>query len=40
KLCKSLGMRQEAHFREHRYFKEQWWDAVVLAILRTEWNKA
>ncbi|HHF2906458.1 TPA: GNAT family protein [Vibrio diabolicus] len=40
KLCKSLGMRQEAHFREHRNFKEQWWDTVVLAILRTEWNKA
>lgn len=40
KLCESLGMRQEAHFREHRFFKEQWWDTVVLAVLRTEWNKA
>ena len=40
KLCKSLGMRQEAHFREHRFFKGQWWDTVVLAVLRTEWDKA
>ncbi|CAI2318580.1 hypothetical protein IFVP18_C150598 [Vibrio parahaemolyticus] len=29
KLCKSLGMRQEAHFREHRFFKGQWWDTVI-----------
>lgn len=40
KLCQSLGMRQEAHFREHRFFKGQWWDTVVLAVLRTEWIKA
>ncbi|HHF3067902.1 TPA: GNAT family N-acetyltransferase [Vibrio diabolicus] len=40
KLCKSLGMRQEAHFREHRFFKGQWWDTVVLAVLRAEWGKA
>ena len=39
KLCKSLGMRQEGHFREHRFFKEQWWDTVVLAVLRTDWDK-
>lgn len=36
KLCKSLGMRQEAHFREHRFFKGQWWDTVIWAVLRTE----
>lgn len=28
RLCSSLGMRQEAHFREHRYFKGQWWDTL------------
>ncbi|MFM5107337.1 GNAT family N-acetyltransferase [Aeromonas dhakensis] len=37
-LCSSLGMRQEAHFREHRYFKGQWWDTVVFALLRSEWS--
>ncbi|MCK6264710.1 GNAT family N-acetyltransferase [Vibrio sp. ZSDE26] len=36
-LCKSLGMRQEAHLIEHRFFKNQWWDTVILAMLRTEW---
>lgn len=40
KLCKSLGMRQEAHFREHRFFKLKWWDTVVLAVLRSEWAQA
>ncbi|KMK92124.1 GNAT family N-acetyltransferase [Aeromonas dhakensis] len=38
RLCSSLGMRQEAHFREHRYFKGQWWDTVVFALLRSEWS--
>ncbi|MFM2483499.1 GNAT family N-acetyltransferase [Celerinatantimonas yamalensis] len=40
KLCKSLGMREEAHFREHRFFKGQWWNTIVLAVLRSEWGKA
>ncbi len=38
RLCTSLGMRQEAHFREHRYFKGQWWDTAVFALLRSEWS--
>lgn len=38
RLCKALGMRKEAHFRENRYFKGQWWDTVVLAILLDEWD--
>lgn len=40
KLCKVLGMRQEAHFNQHRFFKGKWWDTVVLAVLRSEWKKA
>lgn len=36
KLCEQLGMRREALFREHRYFKGRWWDTVVLAMLRSE----
>ena len=27
KLCKSLGMKQEACFKAHRFFKGQWWDS-------------
>ncbi len=37
RLCHSLGMQKEGHFRQHRYFKNQWWDTVVLAVLRTDW---
>ncbi len=40
KLCKVLGMRQEACFKDHRFFKGQWWDTVVLAVLRSDWKKA
>ncbi|OIQ26458.1 GNAT family protein [uncultured Vibrio sp.] len=38
KLCQSLGMRKEAHLKEHRFFKNQWWDTVVLAVLQSEWQ--
>ncbi|ERM61177.1 GNAT family N-acetyltransferase [Vibrio cyclitrophicus] len=40
KLCKSMGMKQEACFKDHRFFKGQWWDTVVLAVLRSDWKKA
>ncbi|RKF20287.1 N-acetyltransferase [Alginatibacterium sediminis] len=39
RLCKSLGLQQEAHFREHRYFKGQWWDTIVLALRQSEWSQ-
>ncbi|ATL91739.1 GNAT family N-acetyltransferase [Aeromonas sp. CU5] len=39
RLCKALGMRQEGYFREHRFFKDQWWDTVVLAVLLSEWKQ-
>ncbi|CAK1990136.1 GNAT family N-acetyltransferase [Vibrio crassostreae] len=39
KLCKVLEMRQEAYFKQHRFFKGKWWDTVVLAVLRSEWQK-
>ncbi|MGY3571710.1 GNAT family N-acetyltransferase [Vibrio paucivorans] len=38
KLCRALGMRQEARFKEHRFFKGRWWDTVVLAVLESEWE--
>ena len=40
KLCQVLGMRQEVCFKDHRFFKGQWWDTVVLAVLRSDWKKA
>jgi RimJ/RimL family protein N-acetyltransferase len=35
-LMRRLGMRQEAHFRENEWFKGEWGDLVVFAILRSE----
>ena len=37
-LCTQFGMREEARFLEHRYFKNKWWDTVILAILKSEWQ--
>ncbi len=37
-LLRKLGMRQEAHFRESLWFKGEWVDDVVFAILAAEWT--
>ncbi|USD68308.1 GNAT family protein [Vibrio sp. SCSIO 43136] len=37
RLCEQFGMRKEAHFVEHRYFKYRWWDTVIYAMRRDEW---
>jgi RimJ/RimL family protein N-acetyltransferase len=37
-LCKRLGMRVEAHFVEDLWFKGQWADTGMYAILRSEWD--
>ncbi len=36
-LFASLGMRKEAHFRESLWFKGEWVDDVIFAMLRAEW---
>lgn len=36
-LCLRLGMREEALFREHLWFKGEWGDTGVYAILAPEW---
>ena len=38
KLLRRLGMRQEAHFKESLWFKGEWADDVVFAILAREWG--
>ena len=40
KLCQSLGMKEEARFENHRFFKGKWWDTVRLAVVRSDWKKA
>jgi aminoglycoside 6'-N-acetyltransferase len=37
-LCLRLGMRQEAHLREQCWFKGEWGDVLVFAILSDEWT--
>ena len=37
-LCERLGMRHEAHFREHMWFKGDWADTGIYAILEQEWR--
>ena len=36
-LCKRLGMRKEAHFIEDVWFKDDWGDTAIYAILDREW---
>jgi RimJ/RimL family protein N-acetyltransferase len=38
RVLQKLGLRQEGHLRETDYFKGRWWDTLVWAILRTEWQ--
>jgi RimJ/RimL family protein N-acetyltransferase len=38
RLCERLGMRPEAHFREDMWFKGEWADTGVYAMLDREWR--
>lgn len=37
-LMARLGMRREAHFREHALFKSEWDEEYIYAMLRAEWQ--
>ena len=38
RMCERLGMRREAHFREDIWFKGEWGDTAVFALLASEWR--
>ncbi|MCS5717405.1 GNAT family N-acetyltransferase [Herbiconiux sp. CPCC 205763] len=38
RLLHRLGMRQEALFRQDEWFKEEWTDTLVFAMLGEEWR--
>ena len=38
-LMKKLGMRLEAHFREHALFQGEWDDELHFAVLDREWRR-
>jgi RimJ/RimL family protein N-acetyltransferase len=37
-LCRRLGMREEAHFTEDIWFKGEWGNTTIFAILDREWE--
>ena len=37
-VLEKLGMRQEGHLREHKFYKNRWWDTLIYAILYDEWR--
>ncbi|MEO8884233.1 MAG: GNAT family protein [Devosia sp.] len=39
-LMERLGMRREAHFREHKLIRGTWDDQYIYAILQSEWVTA
>jgi RimJ/RimL family protein N-acetyltransferase len=39
-LCLRASFRQEAHFVEHRWFKNRWQSEYVFAMLKREWKDA
>lgn len=38
RLCERLGMRREAHLHEESWFKGDWGDLVIYAVLESEWR--
>jgi len=38
RLCERLGMRKEAHLRQESWFKGEWGDLAIYAILASEWS--
>ena len=38
RLMERLGMRREAHFREHAIFKSEWDEEYIYAVLWQEWH--
>ncbi len=38
-LCRKIGMRREAEFVQHRYFKNKWWNTSVFALLKSEFHE-
>ena len=38
RLLQRVGMREEAHFVKSLWFKDEWVDDVIFAILASEWK--
>lgn len=40
RVMEKVGMRQEAHLRQHFRFRDSWQDSYLYAILEQEWKNA
>jgi RimJ/RimL family protein N-acetyltransferase len=38
RVCERLGMRREAHFVSNEFFKGEWTDELVYAVLADDWR--
>lgn len=38
RVAQKLGFRQEARFRQSRYYRGRWWDTLVYAQVQAEWR--
>lgn len=38
RVLERLGFRQEGRLRRNEYFKGRWWDTLLYALLRDEWE--
>ncbi len=38
RVLQRLGMQLEGRLRENEYFKGRWWDTLMFAILKQEWQ--
>jgi ribosomal-protein-alanine N-acetyltransferase len=38
RVLERLGFRQEGRLRQDQYFKCQWWDTLLYAVLAEEWK--
>ncbi len=38
-VLEKVGMWLEGRLRENEYFKDRWWDTLLYAILKNEWNE-
>ena len=39
RVLEKLGMRREARYLEHRWYKGRWWDTLLYAMLNHEWRR-
>jgi RimJ/RimL family protein N-acetyltransferase len=39
-VLQKAGMRLEGRLRDNEFYKDRWWDTLLYAVLRDEWEKS